>query len=114
MNGEKSITYSSIEEWKAEGKRLFGDNPDSWQFRCPSCQRVQTPEEFEKQGIDPNDAPTHCLGRFFGGRKGKYKCDWAAFGLFSGPSYITHQNDRIAVFNFAVPATKEVQKNAGK
>lgn len=77
------------EEWKAKGKKLFGDDVFKWQFKCPNCGHVQTPEDFrkfKKDGANPNSAYQECSGRYSGSKDGE--CDWASFGLFSGPSFV--------------------------
>ena len=36
----------SLENWQAMGHRLFGPDPDQWQFVCPACATVQKPADF--------------------------------------------------------------------
>lgn len=101
--GENSVTYASLDEWNKKGVELFGEDRMKWKFVCPACEKVQTPEDFrpyKDKGADPNDAYQQCIGRSTGGRKGPQKCDWAAYGLFSGPSFVINGEKKIAVFNF--------------
>ena len=91
------------EQWLDKGKKLFGDDMMSWQFKCPSCGNMQTPEdfrEFKDDGADPNDAYQKCIGRYTGGRSGPHKCDWCAYGLFSGPDSV----DGVSAFPFNEPS----------
>lgn len=96
--------YNSVEEWKAEGERIFGsDNPGTWMTECPACGRVQTQKEFKQykdKGATPESFVQECLGRYTGGRKGPHKCDWAAYGLFRGPVLIKHKDGETAAFRF--------------
>ena len=76
-----------------------------WQFECPSCKRIQNVTEFkqfEDMGANPNSVYQKCLGRFTGGKSGPHKCDWAAFGLFSGPDFVVMPDGtKTPVFEFA-------------
>lgn len=94
--------YESSQQWMSEGKKIFGtDNPYKWAWKCPACGRKQTMSEFKSlENADPNDAYQECIGRYFNGRKGPYKCDWAAYGLFRGPSIVKENGKEIAVFDF--------------
>lgn len=88
-------------EWKEHGTKLYGDDFKEWKFQCPSCDRITKVLEFKAVGGEPNDAYQNCIGRFAGGRKGKYKCDWAAYGLFSGPNFVIAEDGKeIPVFPF--------------
>lgn len=96
----KNITYKNKVEWFKKGQSLFGENYRAWKFVCPCCKRVTSVSEYEAVGGEPDDAYRNCIGRFTGGRAGPHKCDWAAYGLFRGPSEILDGNTGIAVFNF--------------
>lgn len=100
-------TYNSVEEWRAEGKRIFGtDGPGKWATKCPSCGRKQTQKEFEQykdKGATPQSFVTECIGRYTGGRKGPHKCDWCAYGLFRGPVLVRDGEDVIGAFDFFLP-----------
>lgn len=92
-------------EWNAKGIKLFGENHLNWWFKCPSCKRVQSVEEFRQfksKGADPNSAYKECIGRYTGGRAGPHKCDWAAYGLFCGPDFVLQKDGKeVPVFEFA-------------
>ncbi len=101
---DKTVIYENLEQWMAKGKELFGDDQMKWQFECPSCGKIRTPEDFrpyKDKGADPNSAYKECLGRYTGGRKGPDKCDWAAYGLFRGPNIVKNNGEEVAVFRFA-------------
>lgn len=86
--------FKTAEEWRAEGTRRFGKDPENWKFICPSCGRVNTGQEFKAAGAEPNDMYVCCIGRF-DETKG---CDWAAYGLFD---ICTSEVEGIPVFEFA-------------
>lgn len=70
--------YKTVEEWRAEGKRLFGGDFMKWRFKCPRCGNVATVQEFKDAGAKGADAAcTCCIGRYVSDRG----CDCAAFGL---------------------------------
>lgn len=99
------MTQYTEEEWHKKGHRLFGKDVLKWEFKCPMCHKVQTPEDFRKFkdiGASPDDAHQRCMGRFTGGKSGPDGCDWAAYGLFRGPAKITKNNGaEIWLFDFA-------------
>jgi hypothetical protein len=80
----------TIDEWLAEGERLFGQNMLEWKFVCPSCGHVQTPEDFrphKDKGSTPDSARFSCIGRYDGHMdtdmcSGKSPCNYTSGGLF--------------------------------
>lgn len=95
----KKYTY---EEWKAEGKRLFGDNIWDWLYVCPICGHVQGAHEFaERTNVKKEDFRKYigfsCIGRYLKDKIKKPKnqddhafpvkmkgggCNWTLGGLF--------------------------------
>jgi hypothetical protein len=84
-------------ELLTRAKERFGENPLDFAFTCPSCGEVATIRDFIDAG-DASMAGQGCIGRLLGALKGKGSpttdggrsiatrgCDWAAFGLISGP-----------------------------
>lgn len=54
-------------EWLAEGERRFGKDMLKWQFVCPICKGIQTPEDFRQykdRGATPDSAYFNCIGRY--------------------------------------------------
>lgn len=53
-------------EWWAEGRRLFGDNPDLWLFVCPSCGQIQSRLDWLAYGTPGAEADRRlafdCIG----------------------------------------------------
>ncbi|CAK7288601.1 VVA0879 family protein [Streptomyces misionensis] len=108
------------DELVTEARNRFGDDPMKWAFVCPSCGDIANGEDF-RQALTANPRTNRnsdaviasdvigqeCIGRTLGAlakRNGKYAgrgCDWAAYGLFSGPWEITLPNGRIA-YGFAL------------
>jgi hypothetical protein len=102
-------------ELVTEAKAAFGDDPKTWAFRCPRCNDVATPRDFEDAGADPYWAGQECIGRHLGALSGtpttdsgkaraKRGCDWAAYGLFRGPWFVTMPDGKeIPGFPLATP-----------
>ena len=83
------VTTMTLEEWKAKGTALFGENVLAWKFVCPVCGHVQTPADFEPhqiKGASPASAYQECIGRYTGvgefREKGQGPCNYAGYGLF--------------------------------
>ena len=115
---EQTIEHT-LEEWRAEAIRRFGDNIGDWKFVCPACGRINTGREFIELGVEPNYMYSTCIGRHNGeGISGyeikksepapKFGCDWAAFGLFKtlGKGHVVVNGDggKVDVFAFADPS----------
>lgn len=106
-----------LEEWKAKGEWLYGDDYEDWRFICPACGRTNTGKEFRDAGAESDDMYTTCIGRHNGkGVKGiqhkqgspppEHGCDWAAYGLFGtlgrGVLIVTPASSQpVEVFAFA-------------
>lgn len=54
----------TIEEWKAEARRRFGDDPLNWKFVCPSCGYVACVKEWRDLGAEEGAVAFSCVGRF--------------------------------------------------
>src|SRR3954449_13169413 len=73
-----------------EARRLFGDNPRGWKFRCPRCRDVACAQDFIDAGADPSHIGQECIGRPTGALvkpepTNTRGCNWAAAGLLHGP-----------------------------
>lgn len=96
-----------------EARRRFGDDPNDWAFKCPSCADVATARDFKAAGAEPERVGQECIGRHRGALSGpptndggraraERGCDWAAYGLFRGPWFITQPDGReVAAFELA-------------
>lgn len=104
MNNRDGTEWETHDAWLAKGRELFGADYENWKFVCPACKKVRAVSDYEPykdKGATPDSAATECLGRYTGGRNGPDKCDWAAYGLFAGPSFVTNDNGkRIPCFMF--------------
>lgn len=110
--------YESIEEWKAEGKRRFGEDFMKWKFVCPMCGHVAAVEDFRQykdQGAEPDSSYVECIGRYTGAPgpekvKDASGCNWAAYGLFGIPKggvfVITGEDKGTHIFDFAEAANE--------
>lgn len=87
-------------ELVAEAERRFGTDPWKWAFQCPNCKDIATAGEFVNAGADQNRIGQECIGRHLGALDGEPTtdsgqsravrgCDWAAYGLFAGPWFVT-------------------------
>lgn len=108
----------TLDEWQAEGRRLFGDNVNAWRFKCPSCGFVQTRQDFLAYGVPVRDVDRRlgfsCIGRsinqtcrgvavvvgFMEAHVG-YGCDYAGGGLFRiNPVEVVYQDGIHEVFEW--------------
>ncbi len=121
---EATIPRMTVEEWRAEGRRRFGENFDEWKAVCPICGNVQSVgdfRQFKDRGATPDTTFQQCIGRFttgpiyrgFGENKKdapKQPCDYAIFGLFRLPGVIVVLDGKeVLLFAFAdVEARLEV------
>lgn len=76
LTSESVIYY---EDWLKELKTRFGDDHKKWAFKCPSCNNIQTAQDFIDNKIeDPkNKVYFNCIGRYVKGKG----CDWSLGGL---------------------------------
>lgn len=85
------------DELLAELVEKFGENPLDWAFTCPACDDTVTgreyrdvlqsahPDEYGRTVFASNHLGVECVGRHTTSRG----CDWAAYGLFRGPWFVT-------------------------
>ena len=111
FDDEKEKVYESLDDWRADGERRFGQDVKKWRFKCPMCGHVAAVQDFADAGSkDPaNSAYEECLGRYTG--KGSPKegdssgCNWAAYGFFvipKGGAYVfTGPEQGAHIFEFA-------------
>lgn len=83
----------SKEEWLALGEKLFGKDKNKWQFICPSCARVQSPDSIRAdmlKGIRSLRFGILETGDIISAHQACYakECNWLANGLFCGPVFI--------------------------
>jgi hypothetical protein len=81
MTEEPTADAIPLEEWRAQGAELFGDDYFAWQFQCPACGHVAKVGDFEQyknQGATHESATEECIGRYQEGSR----CDYAGYGLF--------------------------------
>jgi len=71
----------TLEEFKKEARRRFGDDSVNWEFVCPRCKTVQTAKQWRDLGIAQETIQKQlgysCIGRHIKGRG----CDWTLGGL---------------------------------
>lgn len=96
-------------EWNELGNALFGGDTNAWRFKCPHCTNVMS--MYKARGLtDPEIAKlrngwhieSECVGRYIA----TAGCNWAAYGLFSGPFFVVREDGRrTPVFGFDTPAS---------
>lgn len=94
----------TVEEWQAEGLRLFGPATLDWAFRCPACGHVQTMRHMVMRGMTPEEAERRvyfsCEGRWHE----SVGCDWTLGGFLQLHKAVIVEPDRESpVFEFATP-----------
>jgi hypothetical protein len=109
-------TTMTIEEWKADGARLFGADTSAWKFVCPSCGYVATVKDWKDAKAPEGAVGFSCVGRWRGAdgqntfkRKGGEPCNYTGGGLFKlNPiTVIAEDGAEHQVFDFARPAVTE-------
>jgi hypothetical protein len=122
MAGHEHRVLSQV-ELVAEATARFGADAMQWAFECPSCGDVASGQDFrDALAAHPrtrNGEPVRafeifgqeCIGRTLGalaraavnGRAaGVRGCDWAAYGLISGPwTVLTPDGRRMSSFPLA-------------
>jgi hypothetical protein len=78
--------------WRAKGEELFGADEVRWEFVCPTCGKVMSIEKA--RALPAEQLATlragkwspyqECVGRYVP----SLGCNWAAYGLFSGPVFV--------------------------
>ena len=108
MSEQPKMTY---EQWKQQGKELFGEDMLQWQFECPSCGNVQTPQDFAdlSKEINPNVAYMNCIGRYVEGPvadifSDESPCNYTSGGLFNlNPLVVKIKDKDVRAFDFHKP-----------
>lgn len=81
------VARYTIEEWRAEAVRRFGDDEMDWRFICPACGYEAPLREWKEAGAPSSTAGFSCVGRWDGhmdvdmGTK-PGPCNYAGGGLF--------------------------------
>jgi hypothetical protein len=81
-------TTMTIEEWKAEGARLFGADSLEWKFVCPSCGHITPVKEWKDAKAPEGAVAFSCVGRYLSAdgkntfKKAGGPCNYAGGGLF--------------------------------
>lgn len=120
MNSPRTLTQ---QELITEATARFGKDPLQWAFLCPSCGDVANGNDFSaaledhprkhRTGADviaSDIVGQECIGRTLGALAAGNDyagrgCNWAAYGLFSGPWTIVLPNERtMYAFALADPA----------
>lgn len=113
LREHNGIVMRTQDELRAVLIERFGEKPDAWAFQCPRCGDIATAGDFRQvmldsgvEGFASEQLGQVCIGRVAGAlTKGTYDgrgCDWAAFGLFSGPEFVIFPNGKeVASFPIA-------------
>lgn len=82
-------------EWYALGWIMFGTADQAkWRWICPACRGTQTIQDFLGTEQEAHSAYQQCVKRKVALVRDvqelpKGMCDWAAYGFFSGPWFVT-------------------------
>ena len=84
------MTRYTHEEWTAEAKRRFGDDPMMWKFRCPACGHVAVVADWKSAGAPQEAVAFSCVGRWWTACRDAFSnvgdpgpCNYAGGGLIS-------------------------------
>lgn len=106
----------TLEEYMAEGERLFGPEQLDWRFVCPSCGHVASPRDWKAAGAPEGAVAFSCVGRWTCSKQELFSkdggpCNYTGGGLFALNPVTVRAGDRTYnVFEFASrPITKEGQ-----
>ena len=77
----------TVDEWRAKGRELFGDDHMAWRFVCPACGHVASVRDWQDAKAPNGAVAFSCIGRWlpdeprdaFG--KGPGPCNYAGGGL---------------------------------
>ena len=108
----------TLDEWRAKGKELFGEDIMNWKFVCPACNKISSGADFKEACSEieyEHNMYYHCIGRHNGkGVNGaehtgeqppEFGCNWTAGGLLAtlgkGDVVVTPKGYEVNVFAFA-------------
>lgn len=100
----------TLEEWRAEGARLFGPDEMAWRFICPACDFVASRKDWANAGAPDDAVAFSCIGRWVDGSRyafeyGPGPCDYAGGGrLRLNPVTVVSGDVTLDVFDFADPS----------
>ena len=102
-------TEYTHDEWLAEAKLRFGDNPMNWAFVCPSCGHVATIEDWKNTDAPDGAIAFSCVGRYGRQPAGEafvkstgLPCNYAGGGLFGlNPIAVAFDDGTVKMFAFA-------------
>lgn len=82
-----ATTYASVEEWRAEAIRRFGEDERQWRFVCPCCGHVACAADYKRAGAPSGAVGFSCVGRWLPERRAAFgegpgPCDYAGGGFF--------------------------------
>lgn len=87
INPRKHARTLTRDEWWAEARARFGDDPMAWRFVCPSCKHVASLRDWKEAGAAEGEWAFSCVGRRLTGSAEAFKgqggpCNYAGGGLF--------------------------------
>lgn len=100
-------------EWQAKAIELFGKDPLTWRFVCPSCGHIAPVSAWRDAGAPENTVAFSCVGRWIEGTSDKKTfnqkggpCTYAGGGLFRlNPVKVTDPDGKVhTMFDFAAPS----------
>lgn len=107
QNHLKRYGDGSLEAWREEARRRFGEDSQAWRFVCPACGHVACVADWQRAGAGEGEVAFSCVGRHVDSprdafSRGKGPCNYAGGGLFKcNPVAVTADGKEHRVFDFA-------------
>lgn len=106
----------TLDEWRAEATRLFGEDEMQWRWRCPACGHECSTADYQAAGAKSTHVGFSCVGRFLPAPRdafgdGPGPCNYAGGGLIGlNPIRVLLPDGKhVDVFAFGSPVNAEVQ-----
>ncbi len=102
-----SPKHMTVEEFRAEGERLFGPDEMLWCWKCPSCGHVASTQDYKDAGATSSAVGFSCVGRWTGATQdafadGPGPCNYAGGGLIGiNPIAVKDGETTHRIFEFA-------------
>lgn len=104
-----TMRTTTLADYEAQARRLFGEDKMLWSWRCPICGFVQNALDYKNAGAPESAIAFSCVGRWidgsrraFGG-KGPGPCDYTGGGLFmcNPVNVLLPNGSNVFIFEFA-------------
>lgn len=96
----------TLDEYKAEAIKRFGEDIMQWKFKCPICGNVASAQDYKEAGAPGGAVGFSCIGRWKDGSRSAFStetgqpCDYAGGGLIR-MNPISIDGEEIGLFELA-------------